>query len=267
MAISPVSEKFSNLPHAERLAAVREFWERHVHDWKVARHPPGTREFFEEIEAYRFEKLHYLPRVVDFNAYHGKRLLDVGCGVANDLSRFAKGGAQVTGIDLAPHAIELAQTNFRQRGLAGEFAVMNGEHMQFPDSSFDVVYCHTVLHFTPQPQRMVQEIHRVLKPGGQAILMTVNKKSWLYRLQKLMKVEIDHLESPVYYQFTSTEFRRLLAPFRTVNIVPERFPVTTKVHSGLKALVYNGLFVGSFNILPRSLTRPLGHHLLAFCTK
>jgi ubiquinone/menaquinone biosynthesis C-methylase UbiE len=267
MAHSIASQKFADLPDEQRLVAVREFWEQHVHDWKVARHPPGTREFFEEIEAYRFEKLHYLPRLVDFSGYRGKRLLDVGCGVANDLARFARGGAKVIGIDLSPHAIELAQTNFRQRGLEGEFMVMDAEHMRFPDDAFDVVYCHTVLHFTPHPERMVREIHRVLKPGGAAILMTVNKKSWLYRLQKLMKVEIDHLGSPVYYQFTIAEYRRLLAPFREVKIVPERFPVATKVHSGMKAAVYNGLFVEVFNLLPRRLTRSLGHHLMAFCVK
>ena len=95
------------------LAAVREYWNNHIHDWKVARSEPGTAAFFEEIEAYRFEKLEYLAQVVDFfNGYAGKSVLDVGCGVGNDLSRFCRGGAIVTGIDLAPHSIELARSNF-----------------------------------------------------------------------------------------------------------------------------------------------------------
>lgn len=255
------------LTEEQRLDAVRHFWDHHVHDWKVAKSPAGTKGFFEEIEAYRFEKLHYLPKVVDFNGYSGRTLLDVGCGVANDLSRFVRGGAIVTGIDLAPHSIELARANFEQRGLHGDFRVMNGERMDFADNSFDVVYCHTVLHFTPHPERMVREIHRVLKPGGTAILMTVNRKSWLNLLQKLMKVDIDHLDSPVFYQYTIPEYRGLLSPFSEVRIVPERFPVATKVHSGLKAVVYNGAFVGTFNLLPRFLTRRLGHHMMAFCRK
>ena len=94
------------------LEAVRKFWNNHIHDWKVARSAAGTKEFFEEIEAYRFEKLNYLPRLVDFNGYSGKRVLDVGCGVGNDLSRFAKGGAQVVGVDLAERSIDLARRNF-----------------------------------------------------------------------------------------------------------------------------------------------------------
>lgn len=250
-----------------KLDAVREYWNNHVHDWKVARSPAGTLAFFEEIEAYRYEKLHYLPALVDFGAWAGSRLLDVGCGVGNDLSRFARGGAICTGIDLAPHSIQLARSNFEQRGLQADFHVMNGERLDFPDKSFDVVFCHTVLHFTPEPCRMIREIHRVLRPGGTAVLMTVNRRSWLNLIQRLVKLEIDHLDAPVFHQYTAAEFRTMLSPFATVDIVPERFPVATKVHEGLKAKLYNGLFVGAFNVLPRALTRPSGHHLMAFCIR
>ncbi len=249
----------------DELLAVREFWNNHIHDWKVARSEPGTTEFFAEIEAYRFEKLHYLPRLVDFNAYAGKRLLEVGCGVANDLSRFAKGGAEIIGIDLAEHSIDLARDNFSQRGLKGEFFVMDGENLDFPDDSFDVVYCHTVLHFTPHPKEMVKEIGRVLRPGGDAILMTVNRRSWLNALHRLMNVEIDHLDAPVFHQYTIKEFRQLLSSvFEKVDIIPERFPVRTKVHEGMKARLYNMLFVDLFNILPQRWIRNSGHHLMAF---
>lgn len=252
----------------ERLTAeVREFWDNHVHDWKVAKSPAGTAEFFREIEDYRYEKLDYLPKVVDFSAYAGQKVLDVGCGVGNDLSRFARGGAEVVGIDLAGHSIELARSNFEQRGLDGRFLVMNGEDMDFADASFDAVFCHTVLHFTPDPKSMIREIERVLRPGGTAILMTVNRNSWLNFMHRVAKVEIDHLDAPVFYQFSRSEFRRMLEVFESAEIVPERFPVATKVHSGFKARLFNGVFVGAFNRLPRAWVRPLGHHLMAFCRK
>lgn len=249
------------------LSAVRDYWNGHIHDWKVARAPAGSKEFFEEIEAYRYEKLAYLPRLVNFAGYAGKRVLDVGCGVGNDLSRFARHGAAVVGVDLAERSIELARDNFRQRGLAGGFYVMNGEHLDFPDDSFDVVFCHTVLHFTPDPRRMVEEMHRVLRPTGEAILMTVNRRSWLNLLQRMMQVEVDHLDAPVFRQFTAAEFRELLAPFANVTIVAERFPVPTKVHGGLKGRLYNALFVDLFNALPRRWVQWSGHHLMAFASK
>lgn len=250
------------------LEAVRDFWNKHIHDWKVAKSEAGTAEFFAEIEEYRFEKLHYLPQLVDFNGFRGKKLLEVGCGVANDLSRFAKGGADVTGIDLAEHSIELARNNFDQRGLQGEFSVMNGEDLDFPDDSFDVVYCHTVLHFTPDPLQMLREISRVIAPGGVAIIMTVNRRSWLNVLHRLLAVKIDHLDAPVFHRFSIKEYRELLLQcFDHVEIKPERFPVRTKVHEGIKARVYNLVFVDFFNMLPKALTRNSGHHLMAFAKK
>lgn len=250
-----------------QLESVRNFWDNHIHDWKVACHQVGTKEFFEEIEAYRFEKLSYLAKIVDFARYKGKHVLEVGCGVGNDLTRFAKGGAHVTGIDLAERSIELARKNFQQRNLTGQFYVMDGEQLTFPDNSFDLVYCHTVLHFTPNPERMIEEIHRVLRPGHRAIIMTVNRHSWLNFLHKLMKVEIDHLDAPVFHQYTRREFRRLLLPFSSADIVVERFPVRTKVHQGIKAKIYNSLFVDLFNALPLRWIRWSGHHLMAFAFK
>jgi hypothetical protein len=82
-----------------------------------------------------------------------------------------------------------------------------------------------------------------------------------------MKVEIDHLDAPYFHQFSEREFRDLLSPFPSVTIVTERFPVRTKVHGGLKAKLYNQLFVDLFNALPRRWTRRSGHHLLAFALK
>ena len=73
--------------------------------------------------------------------------------------------------------------------------------------------------------------------------------------------------APVLLTFSIGEFRQLLAGFRDVRIVPERFPVKSRLHAGWKGVVYNGLFVGTFNALPRALVRRFGWHLLAFCRK
>src|SRR6185295_7616084 len=96
---------------------VRAYWERHIHDLEITRHPVGSRGFFEDLDHYHFEKLHHLLRLVDFDGYRGRTVLEVGCGAAVDLARFAKGGAKVTGVDLTRSAIGLATANFQQQGL------------------------------------------------------------------------------------------------------------------------------------------------------
>ena len=248
-------------------AEVREYWDRHIHDLEITRHPVGSRGFFDDLDQYHFEKLHHLLRLVDFDGYRGRSVLEVGCGAGVDLARFAKGGAEVTGVDLAPSAIELARANFSQQGLRGRFEVADGEHLPFPDNSFDLVYAHGVVQYTANPRQLVEECRRVLKPGGEAVFQVYNRVSWLNGLSKLMKVGLEHDDAPVLLKFSIGEFRRLLSGFTKVAIIPERFPVKSRLHGGWKGAVYNGLFVGTFNALPRPFVRRFGWHLLAFCRK
>ena len=245
------------------LEEIRKYWNEHIHDLEIAKHSVGTKGFFDDLDEYRFDKLRYLPRVVDFNAYKGKRLLEVGCGVGIDLIRFSRDGAVVTGVDLAEKAIELARKNFELNGIGGSLRVMNGEHLEFQDSSFDVVYAHGVIQYTADAQRMIDEIYRVVKPGGEAIMMVYNKYSWLNFLSKLMKVELEHEDAPVLRKYSINEFKKMLNKFSKVEIIPERFPVKTRLHHGIKAKLYNSIFVELFDVFPRSIVRPLGWHIMA----
>jgi SAM-dependent methyltransferase len=247
--------------------AIRGYWNERIHDLEIARHPVGSKEFFEELADYRYEKLDYLPRVVDFASYRGKRLLEVGCGVGLDLVRFARHGAIVTGVDLAEVSIELARKNLAFHGLAGDLRMMDGEHLEFDDNGFDVVYAHGVLQYTADIGRMLAEIQRVLKPGGHAILMVYNRYSWLNGLSKVARVKLEHEDAPVLNKYSIPGFRKLLAGFSHAEIIPERFPVRTRLHHGLKGTIYNGLFVSMFGILPNALVRPLGWHLMAKAIK
>jgi SAM-dependent methyltransferase len=246
---------------------VRAYWDQHIHDLEITKHPVGSRGFFDDLDQYHFEKLHHLLRLVAFDGYRGRPVLEVGCGAGVDLVRFARGGAVVTGVDLAASAIDLARANFEQQGLQATLQVADGEHLPFPDNSFDFVFAHGVVQYTVDPQRLVEECRRVLRPGGEAVFQVYNRISWLNALGKLMKVGLEHDDAPVLLKFSIGEFRRLVSGFSEVTIVPERFPVTSRLHGGWKGAVYNGLFVGTFNALPRSLVRRFGWHLLAFCKK
>jgi len=254
--------------HDRLLDEIRRYWNARIHDLEMTSHPPGTAEFFADLDEYRFDKLRYLPRVVDFDGFAGQSLLEVGCGIGTDLVRFARGGARATGIDLASTSIELARTNLALHGFDDvEVRVADGEAMPFDDATFDVVYAHGVLQYTADAARMVMECHRVLKPGGRGVFMVYNRFSWLNALSAVTRVSLEHQDAPVLRLFSIPEYRRLLNPFADVRIVPERFPVHSRLHGGLKGAIYNRLFVGGFNRLPRWLVRPLGWHLMAFCRK
>ena len=78
---------------------------------------------------------------------------------------------------------------------------------------------------------------------------------------------LEHDDAPVLLKYSIGEFEQLLSGFKDVRIVPERFPVISRLHGGWKGAIYNQLFVGTFNALPRSAVERFGWHLLGFCRK
>lgn len=248
-------------------SGVREYWNIHIHDLDISSHAPGSPEFFHDLDEYHFEKLHHLLTIVDFSGYAGRRVLDVGCGAGVDLARFVKGGAKGVGVDVAGSAVRLARENFRQQALAGHFLEADGEALPFAPDLFDLVYAHGVVQYTNDGAHLIEECRRVLRPGGTAIFQVYNRISWLNALSKLMKVGLEHEDAPVLRKYSIAEFRRLLSGFRDVRVIYERFPVKSRLHKGWKGAVYNSLFVGTFNALPRSWVRRYGWHLLADCRK
>lgn len=249
------------------IAAVRAYWNLHIHDLEISAHPAGSPGFFADLDAYHFDKLHHLLQLIEFDGYAGQRVLEVGCGAGIDLVRFARGGALVTGVDVADSAITLARRNFQQQRLAAALCVGNGEQLPFAEDAFDFVYAHGVVQYTGGDRALIDECRRVLRPGGTAFFQVYNRVSWLHALSRVMNVGLEHADAPVLRTYSPGEFRRLLGGFSSVRVVPERFPVRSRLHGGWKGALYNNLFVGTFNAIPRPLVRRFGWHLLAFCRK
>ena len=142
---------------------------------------PHTLAWFLEVERHRYEV--YAPwmrEVMEFTQHTGQDVLEIGGGIGTDLAQFAKNRARVTDIDLAAGHLQLAQENFRLRGLEGRFIHHDAETLPFDAASFDVVYSNGVLHHTPNTGAVVREIHRVLRPGGRAIIMLYAENSLHY---------------------------------------------------------------------------------------
>ena len=168
--------------NAELKERVREFWQQHPCGTKFSDAEMGSREFFERVEAHRYEKEWHIPAAANFAGTHGLKVLEIGCGMGTDGAQFARAGADYTGIDLTNAAVELARKRFAASELKGDFLVSDGENLDFANDSFDLVYSHGVLHHTPDIEAAVREIHRVLKPGGRAMVMLYHRGSYNYRV-------------------------------------------------------------------------------------
>src|SRR5207249_8761573 len=128
----------------------------------------------------------WMPEIMGFEQFAGQRLLEVGCGMGTDLLQFSRGGAQVTGVDLTPRSIEITRKHFELYEQPGKFAISDAEHLPFAGETFDVVYSNGVLHHTPDTAGAVNEIYRVLRPGGLARVMLYHRNSWNYWFELIL---------------------------------------------------------------------------------
>lgn len=181
------------------------------------------------VERYQLEP--YIVDFASFERWRGKRVLEIGVGLGADHQRFVEAGADTTGIDLTPRAVEMTRRRLDAFGLSSDLQVADAESLPFTTAAFDLVFSWGVIHHSPDTPTVVAEILRVLKPGGQARVMIYSKWSlvgmmlWTrYALLRgrpfttLADIYSRYLESPGTKAYSVDEARRLFQGFADVRI-------------------------------------------------
>ena len=174
--------------------ANRSWWESHPmrYDWKDGiPHEEFSKEFFEEIDRRFFSAVElYAPCkkipfdwLLDFGSLRTKDVLEIGVGNGSHAQLLAENARSFTGIDLTEYAVKSTSERMRVFGLAGTIAQMDAEQMQLPANSFDLVWSWGVVHHSANTRRILEEIYRVLRPGGEAIVMVYHRTLWEYYVQ------------------------------------------------------------------------------------
>lgn len=215
-----------------RVADVRAFWEANPLCASAIPHALGTPEYFTYYDALREqnEPVTFARKLHEYGRFAGKRVLDVGSGNGYVLSRYAAAGANVYGVDITQTGIGLCRKRFALSGLRGHFTVGSAEDLPFGSQSFDLVCSMGVLHHTPQTERAVREVHRVLRPGGRLIVMFYHRNSFHYRvlfpLRRLLAGkslqqsvnEVDGVGNPKGDVYSRHELRSLLSGFADLEL-------------------------------------------------
>lgn len=136
-----------------------------------------TKEYFDEIEEQRYS-IH--PWILDFiNSFdlRGKRVLEIGCGMGADHLSLARKGGIMHGLDLVPKHLEITRKRLSLYNYKSRLTRGDAERLPYPSNSMDFVYSLGVLHHSPDTDKAVSEIHRVLKPGGKCFVALYHKHS------------------------------------------------------------------------------------------
>ena len=249
---------------AEEKLRAREQWGQDPCGAEYAReHKLGTREFFDAVEHSRYiDYAPWMPKLMGFDQFPGASLLEIGCGMGTDLLQFARGGASCTGVDLTPRSVEITRHRFALYAQQGSFMISDGERLPFKANSFDVVYSNGVLHHTPDTQGAINEVHRVLRPGGFAKVMLYHRNSLNYWLEIVLRRGIfgaeylrgrsseeimsrviefsEHEARPLVKVYTRKQARDLFSQFSDVRVDVEQ--LTRAELRFLSPLVTDSLF-------------------------
>ena len=126
-------------------------------------------------------------RLVEFaRVLPGEKVLDVACGTGVVAVTAARAGAQIKALDLCPVLLERARWNAGTAGVAIEFTEGDAEALPYPDASFDVVLSQYGHMFAPRPEVAVNEMLRVLKPGGRIAFSTWPPELFIGRMFNLV---------------------------------------------------------------------------------
>ena len=268
------------MSHAQDIAIgeVRDFWNRRPCNIRHSTKAVGSREYFDEVEARKYLVEPHIPVFAEFPRWKGKRVLEIGCGIGTDTMNFARAGAEVTAVDLSEKSIEIARQRASVYGLSNiRFYHGNAEELTsfVPSGGYDLIYSFGVIHHTPHPERVIEQLLLCSRPGTALKVMVYHRNSWkalqillheghgaFWKFSELLERYSEaQTGSPVTYAYTPSTVRDLLRGFTTDSVAIEHiFPYRIPDY-----LQYRYVRLWYFRYLPapvfRGLEKRLGWHL------
>lgn len=259
---------------------VRDFWDKRPCNIHHSNAKIGSKKYFEEVEKRKYFVEPHIPKFANFNDWKNKKVLEIGCGIGTDTMSFARAGAFVTVVELSKKSLEITRKRARVFGFQNKikFYFANAEELSrlVPVKSYDLIYSFGVIHHSPHPEKIINEIKKYCNKNTVVKIMVYYRYSWkvlwiLFKYGKGTFWKLDQLiaenseaatGSPVTYVFSKREAKRLLKGFRITDLkVDHIFPYSIPEY-----IKYKYRIVWYFRILPKNIFRWLetnfGWHLL-----
>ena len=222
-------EIFSDVP----ISAVEKFWDKKPCDIDFSQ-KPLSKAFFDEVEHFRYTTQTHIPEFAEFERWHGKKVLEIGCGIGTEAINFVQAGADYTAIELSGKSLDVTKKRFEIYGLNARLIHGNAEELDkyLGNEKFDLIWSHGVIHHSPHPERIIAQCEKILKPDSELRIMLYARVSvpvfrWMLDCKILDLNRANELaarngetqaNSPVTYTYTYSSIRRLLRNFDIISM-------------------------------------------------
>ena len=162
------------------IAEVKKFWDDRPCNVRHSSKEIGTKEYFDEVERKKFFVEPHILGFTNFEEWNGKKVLEIGCGLATAGINFASSGADYTGVELSEESLSLARKRFEVFNQEGKFYSGNAEELSsfVPVETYDLIYSFGVIHHSPYPEKIISEIKKYMNENSVLKIMLYAKDSW-----------------------------------------------------------------------------------------
>jgi SAM-dependent methyltransferase len=250
---------------------VKQFWDNRPCNIRHSEQPIGSKEYFNEVERKKFFVEPHILSFTNFTQWNGKSVLEIGCGIGTAAINFAKAGATYTGVELSEESLKLTKQRFQVYEQQGSFYSGNAEQLSdfLPEQKFDLIYSFGVIHHTPNPKNVINEIKEFMHKDSTLKIMVYAKHSWK---NFMIESGLDQPEAqagcPIAFTYTKEEIEHELlgSDFNIVSIDQDHiFPY--QIDSYKKGeYIKQPWFEAMPDTMFKTLEKNLGWHMLVTAT-
>ena len=247
------------------IAEVKKFWNDRPCNIRHSNKEIGTKEYYNEVERKKFFAEPHILKFTNFSSCGGKKVLEIGCGLATVGANFAFHGADYTGVELSEESLKLAKKRFQIFEQTGKFYSGNAEELSsfVPVETYDLIYSFGVIHHSPHPEKIISEIKKYMSVNSVLKIMLYAKDSWKnYMIESGLDQPEAQYGCPIAKTYTKQDVVELLEGYEVLSIEQDHiFPYQIEPYKKGEYLK-QPWFESMPDEMFRTLEKNLGWHLL-----